>query len=340
MLAMMRDGGPVAFDVLYRRHVAAALFVARAQTDNASDADDVVSEAFAAIFQALSEGKGPDQFFRSYLLTAVRRIAHDRNRKARRTQAVGDDELLDSVAVDANAVLDAFESSTMAKAFKSLPERWQAALWHVDIEGLKPAAAAPFIGVTPNGVSSFVIRAREGLRQAYLQNHIKASDDACLEFSTQLGKYVRGGLKRTSHEKVTAHLAGCPRCTALLMELNDVQAGMKVSVFPLVAGIVFTPAVATGIFPGTVLEAFLPGGMLSEPFPLSLPPSFPYSFSEWQIPRLVVFYDTIRGNWDPRSVCRMQPATSPRRATALFSAATARRDFIRESIEEPTILLE
>ncbi|MHA7199684.1 SpaH/EbpB family LPXTG-anchored major pilin [Arthrobacter alkaliphilus] len=265
---MMRDGDPAAFDVLYRRHVAAARFVARAQTDNPSDAEDVVSEAFASIFQALSEGKGPDQFFRSYLLTAVRRIAHDRNRKARRTQAVGDDEFLDSVAVDEDTVLEAFESSTMAKAFRSLPERWQAALWHVDIEGLKPAAAAPFIGLTPNGVSSLVIRAREGLRQAYLQNHISVSgDDPCVEFSSQLGKYVRDGLKRTSRERIAAHLEECPKCTALLVELNDVQAGMKAFVFPWVAGIVFTPAVAAGFLPGTaLLETLGPEGVFSDPF--------------------------------------------------------------------------
>ncbi|MCZ9882116.1 SpaH/EbpB family LPXTG-anchored major pilin [Arthrobacter sp. B2a2-09] len=268
IMAMVRDGDASAFDVLFQRHVAAAQFVARAQTDNASDADDVVSEAFASIFQALTEGKGPDQFFRSYLLTAVRRIAYDRNRKARRTQVVGDVDALDTVAVDADTVLDAFESNTMAKAFKSLPERWQAALWHVDIEGLKPAAAAPFIGLSPNGVSSLVIRAREGLRQAYLQNHINvASDDSCVEFSSQLGKYVRGGLKRASHEKVKAHLDECPKCTAVLVELNDVQAGMRALVFPLVVGVVFTPAVTAGFFPGSVLlEALLPGGVLPEPF--------------------------------------------------------------------------
>ncbi|MFF2299917.1 SpaH/EbpB family LPXTG-anchored major pilin [Arthrobacter sp. NPDC058127] len=268
IMAMVRDGDFSAFDVLFQRHVAAAQFVARAQTDNASDADDVVSEAFASIFQALTEGKGPDQFFRSYLLTAVRRIAYDRNRKARRTQVVGDVDVLDTVAVDADTVLDAFESSTMAKAFKSLPERWQAALWHVDIEGLKPAAAAPFIGLSPNGVSSLVIRAREGLRQAYLQNHISLdSDDPCAEFSSQLGKYARGGLKRASYEKVTAHLEECPKCTAVLMELNDVQAGMRALVFPLVVGVVFTPEVTAGFLPGTVLlETLLPGGVLREPF--------------------------------------------------------------------------
>lgn len=35
----------------------------------------------------------------------------------------------------------------------------------------------------------------------------------------------------------------------------------------------------------------------------------------------------------------MQPVTSPRIATAYSSAWTARRDFIRESVEYPTIRL-
>lgn len=257
IMAMVRGGDASAFDVLYRRHAAAAKYVARTQADNVSDADDVVSEAFASIFQALTEGKGPDQFFRSYLLTAVRRIAHDRNRKARRTQAVGDESSLDTVAVDTDRVLEAFESSTMVKAFTSLPERWQAVLWHVDIEGLKPAAAAPFIGLSANGVSSLAIRAREGLRQAYLQSHIGlASDDSCFEYSSQLGKYARDGLKRTSREKVKAHLETCSKCTAVLVELNDVQSSMRAVVFPLVAGVVFTPTVAAGYLPP---EALAPG---------------------------------------------------------------------------------
>gem|GEM_PF-4653120 len=38
-------------------------------------------------------------------------------------------------------------------------------------------------------------------------------------------------------------------------------------------------------------------------------------------------------NCDPLSVWTMQPATSPRRATALCSAVVASRDFIRESMQ-------
>jgi len=43
--------------------------------------------------------------------------------------------------------------------------------------------------------------------------------------------------------------------------------------------------------------------------------------------------DQLNPPCDPRSVCKMQPATSPRRATALLSAVVAKRDFIRASMQ-------
>ncbi|MFP3579748.1 sigma-70 family RNA polymerase sigma factor [Arthrobacter sp. fls2-241-R2A-200] len=248
IIALVRQGVTDAFNVLYERHLKVAQYVARAQTDNPSDADDVVAESFAAIFQLLREGKGPNEFFRSYLLTVVRRTAHDRNRKARRMATAADDAILDTAVTDSDPVLSDLESTIMAKAFKSLPERWQAVLWHVDIEGLKPAAAAPLVGLTPNGVSSLAIRAREGLRQAYLQQHISQTvDAACGEFASQLGRYARNALKRTSQEKVSAHLETCAKCTALLIELNDVQGGMRAVLIPLITGIAFTPGVAASL---------------------------------------------------------------------------------------------
>ncbi|MDR6986885.1 RNA polymerase sigma factor (sigma-70 family) [Paenarthrobacter nitroguajacolicus] len=248
IISLVRQGITDAFDVLYQRHMKVAQSVARSQTDNPSDADDVVAESFATIFQLLREGKGPEEFFRSYLLTIVRRTAHDRNRKARRMPTADDDAILDAPVVDKDHLLSDLESSMMAKAFKSLPERWQAVLWHLDIEGLKPAAAAPFVGLTPNGVSALALRAREGLRQAYLQQHISRTvDEACDEYASQLGKYARNALKRTSKEKVGNHLESCAKCTALLIELNDIQGGMRSILFPLLTGITFTPAAAAAL---------------------------------------------------------------------------------------------
>lgn len=244
LVEQVRSGQLASFEKLYDRHRSAARHVASAQADNAADVDDVVADAFAYILHSLAAGKGPDTFFRAYLLTAVRRIAHKHNQAATRASVTGDNFVLDSTHVDIDQVISEFESSAIAGAFATLPTRWQEVLWYVDIEGMKPAAASPLLGVTPNAISSLVLRARERLRQAYLQNHVgSAVGEVCEEYSNQLGAYARNGLGSRSMGKVRAHLDTCAKCTALLLDLNDMQSAMRGVIFPLVAGIAFTGAI-------------------------------------------------------------------------------------------------
>ncbi|WP_044568734.1 sigma-70 family RNA polymerase sigma factor [Arthrobacter sp. M2012083] len=247
LVLRVRSGDQGAFASLFDRHRDMARYVAAGQVDNRADIEDIVSEAFVSIHQALMRGKGPDTFFRAYLLTAVRRIAQAHNRMAARSLPVSDSFVLDRVEDPADPAVVGFESSTVAAAFKSLPERWQEVLWYVDIEGMKPAAASEVLGITPNGVSSLAIRAREGLRQAYLQGHIKGSTGKeCEGYADQLGAYSRNGLSRRAHQKVQVHLESCSKCTALLLDLHDVQSAMRAIIFPLVAGVALTSA-APGI---------------------------------------------------------------------------------------------
>jgi RNA polymerase sigma factor (sigma-70 family) len=234
LIAAVRSGDTAAYAALYQRHQPAAHFAARSHADNPSDADDIVAEAFTSVFASLADGKGPDEFFRAYLLTVVRRTAHARNRLASRALPTDNDSTLDTAVTDVDPVLEAFESGTMARAFHSLPERWQSVLWYMDVEQLKPAAAAPFVGLSANGTSSLLIRAREGLRQAYLQHHIApAEEDSCAGYRDLLGKHARNKLSSSQAVKFEAHLDDCLTCTALLFELRDLQASMRLAFVPL-----------------------------------------------------------------------------------------------------------
>lgn len=187
LISLVRSGDTDAFGVLYERHHSIALAVARKNSDNLSDAEDAVAEAFSSVLQTLNAGKGPVSFFRAYLLTAVTRIAHRRNVSAGKVTATDDAAVLDRVSADPDSVLADFESDAVAKAYQALPERWQAVLWYTDVEGMKPAAVAPILGLSANGVSALAIRAREGLRKAYLQNHVSAAEnDSCADYSAKL----------------------------------------------------------------------------------------------------------------------------------------------------------
>lgn len=242
LITAVRRGDTASFGVLFARHSGAATAVARRYLP-ASDADDAVAGAFEKVLGVLRAGKGPDVAFRAYLFTVVRRRAVEMLERGRRAAPTDDDHVFESavgpLASSEDPALKGFEDSTVARAFQALPERWRSVLWYTDIEGLAPADVAPALGMTPNAVSALAYRAREGLRQAYLQAHLAdvADDDVCARTNAQLGAYVRGGLSRRESTRVEEHLEDCARCRAVALELGDLAAGMRATVAPLVVGL-------------------------------------------------------------------------------------------------------
>lgn len=251
LLAGVRAGESAAFGVLFERHAAAARRVASMYSAVPSDVDDIVSESFARVLKILQEGGGPDLAFRAYLFTVVRRTGLDLIRKAKR---IAPDDVADcdakigySASSDEPTLTD-FEHSVVADAFKSLPERWQVVLWYTEIEKKAPAEVAPLLGLSPNGVAALAYRAREALRQAYLQQHLATTEDvSCLAVSEHLSAYVRGGLTKREHAKVEAHIKQCSRCEPLVAELEDVNRGLRSIVAPLVLGLIGLGALETSL---------------------------------------------------------------------------------------------
>jgi RNA polymerase sigma factor (sigma-70 family) len=236
LIAAVRDGDTSAYGSLFQRHVEAATRLARALT-RSGEADDLVSDAFLKVLAVLQDGRGPDEAFRAYLLTAVRRLHLDRVRAVARTRPTDDQQVLDRGVPFEDAVSAAFENDAAARAFASLPERWQLVLWHLEVEGQKPAAVAPLLGMTPNSVSALAYRAREGLRAAYLESHAaEVTDETCRAVTPLLGGYVRQTLSARDTGKVERHLDGCRRCTGVHLELVEVNQNLRALLAPAVLG--------------------------------------------------------------------------------------------------------
>lgn len=228
----VRAGDSGAFEQLYREHRAAAYNLGRQLARCSADVDDLVSVTFTKVLVALHEGRGPDSDtgFRAYLLTALRHTAYD---KAKQDKPV---VLTPDVTVAApkatvvpfrDTAVARLERSLAAKAFSRLPHRWQTVLWHTEIKGRNPAEVAPLLGLTANGVAALALRAREGLRQAYLQQHVTADHADCRPTVHQFGRWLRGGLRKREHQAVCAHIDACRRCRALVAELVDVAGGLS-----------------------------------------------------------------------------------------------------------------
>ncbi|SFT02096.1 sigma-70 family RNA polymerase sigma factor [Saccharopolyspora flava] len=265
LIEAVRDGDTGAYGVLYERHVAAAYAMARQVTKSSAEADDVVSEAFAKVLDLLRDQRGPTSAFRAYVLTAVRHAAYDRTRKQQRLQYADDLETVPNIDVSQpfrDTAVEGEDRSLIAAAFARLPERWQMVLWHVEIEGESPAKVAPLLGMTPNGVSALAYRAREGLKQAFLQVHLSkldAEQEQCRASVERLGAWTRGGLSKRETAQVEAHLDDCDRCRALAAELAEVNGALRVFVAPLVLG---GGATATGYLAAVGAGGVLGGGAI------------------------------------------------------------------------------
>ncbi|KQW48403.1 hypothetical protein ASC77_06480 [Nocardioides sp. Root1257] len=259
LISAVRAGDVAAYGELFARHVDAARRLGR-QLVPGPDVDDLVSEAFTKVLGVLQRGGGPDLAFRAYLLTAVRRVHVDRIRAASRLHTTDDLTPFDPGVPFRDTAVEGFESAAAARAFASLPERWQLVLWHTEVEEQKPAEVAPLLGMTPNAVSALAYRAREGLRQAYLSMHAgDLDDDACERTRAELGAYVRGGLSRRDATRVEQHLQECRACTALYLELIEVNSNLRALLAPLLLGgaaaayVAAGGATATGVAHGVLL---------------------------------------------------------------------------------------
>lgn len=249
LIGRMRSGDDTAYEELYRRHADAVRRYARTCCRDAHTADDLTAEVFARMLQAVRRGSGPEYAVRAYLLTSVRRVAAGWTQSAKREQLVddfavfaaqsarpaevSDDDTLD-LGADVRAMHEAEQSMAM-QAFRSLPERWQAVLWHTEVEDESPSEVAMLFGLDANGTRVLASRAREGLKQAYLQAHVSAtltSDEECARYADQLGTYARRRLRTRAERGLRKHLEECAQCRLAALQIEEV-AGSIPAVVPI-----------------------------------------------------------------------------------------------------------
>ncbi|WP_405851632.1 sigma-70 family RNA polymerase sigma factor [Streptomyces sp. NBC_00090] len=255
-------GDASALSELYTRHQPAVLAYARTFVRDPHTAEDLASEAFARTIRAVRAGKGPEAAWRPYLLSVVRHTAADWADSARRTEliedferwfdawggAVGNSTDEADTQSSETRMLELEDRSMILRAFRSLPDRWQAALWHSVVEGDTTARTGALLGVSPSGVASLTARAREGLREAYLSAHAESSSrsEGCRRYSALLGAAIRrpGGRE---HRLLKRHLDSCAHCRHAVVELTDLNQRLR-AVLPAALLLWGGPAYLAGRF--------------------------------------------------------------------------------------------
>lgn len=166
LVRLAARGDAEAFGELYRRHSGPAWRLAQAVS---ADKDAAVAAFRDGFIKAVRAGRfgrrGPTGLaFRPHLLSAVYKSAidqsYDRGPVAATRRAVTRDP--DAALADA--------------AFRSLPERWRAAVWLSDVENLDTDRLAAVLGVSNAVAEQLVARGRRGLAGRYAQSHRDAPE--------------------------------------------------------------------------------------------------------------------------------------------------------------------
>jgi RNA polymerase sigma factor (sigma-70 family) len=252
LITLVRAGDSAAYEELFRRHRDVAIRYARRISDT-QRAEDLCAEAFTKIFDLLQRGKGPDVAFRAYLLTTVRTSHLNTLRRLSREELVPDHEPVGRMMPVIEDPDARFDQRAICRAFAQLPERWQAALWLTSVEGLGHDEVSEHLGIKANAVASLAFRARAGLRQAYLAEHLlETSDPGCRTTVEQLPSYYRDRLSPRRRHKVEDHLDHCAACTKAALELSDVDSRLGALLAPLALGGFALSGVTAGAGLGTL----------------------------------------------------------------------------------------
>lgn len=227
LISAVRRGEVDAYAQLYRRHEEPARRTAQLWAGDHADHQDLVAEAFVRVLVAILGGGGPRDNLRPYLLVAIRNLASSAWHRERRVDRYGA-AAVGEVAPCDQVVVERWRERVVWEAFRELPPRWRAVLWHMEVDGAHPSDLAPALGLSPNGVSALAVRAREGLRKAYLQAQVpEAENPCCRTVRERMGVWLRGGLEPRKTDLLTRHLSGCAACRAVAAELAEANRELR-----------------------------------------------------------------------------------------------------------------
>jgi RNA polymerase sigma factor (sigma-70 family) len=220
----VRQGDSTAFAVLYERHLVAARRAAGGLAPTHAEREDLVAEAFARLLRVLRAGGGPGAEFRPYLITTMRNVLISWRRRDSAVSVMPDvPEVRPAIGPEV-VVSGRLHAELAAEAFARLPERWRQVLWRTEIEDETPAKVASSLGMTANGVAALAYRAREGLRQAYLDQHVPdQSRPGCRGTVPELAGWVRGRFTAQKMRRIAAHVAGCAACDEIVAGLRQLN---------------------------------------------------------------------------------------------------------------------
>ena len=225
LVALVRAGDDIAFEVLYERHIAGVLGFCRHMLGSQAEAEDAVQQAFVSAHGAMRRG-GREITFKPWLYT----IARNRCLSMLRARREQPSELPEISTAGLNEQVErSAELRELVADVQRLPEQQRAALVLSELGDLSHAEVAEVIGFEPQAIKGLVFRARAALAE---RRDARAAD--CADIRLELAAATGGGLRRG---RLRYHLESCPGCVAYLQEVKRQRKllGIALPVVPTLA---------------------------------------------------------------------------------------------------------
>jgi RNA polymerase sigma-70 factor (ECF subfamily) len=176
LMAASAAGNRAAFARLVERHMAMAWRLALRLTGDAGDAEDLVQEGFARLWNQGPRWQSGQSGVAAFLTRVITNLAIDRSRR-KRPQPMADLPDDPDPAPLADALLaEADTARAIQMCVAALPERQRAAIVLTYWEGLTGPMAAQTLDLSPKAFESLLIRARTALKGVMAAAGLSAAD--------------------------------------------------------------------------------------------------------------------------------------------------------------------
>jgi RNA polymerase sigma factor (sigma-70 family) len=251
LVARARDGDPLAFEVLFERHVPGVLSFCRHMLGCQEEGEDAVQQAFVSAHRQLVTGEGDAELrFKPWIYTVARNRCLSMLR-ARKPETVQLTERADTAGLT-ETVAARDDLRLLLGDLRRLSDEQRAALVLTELGDLSHAEVATVLGCEESAVKGIVFRAR-----ASLTERRAARDADCTEIRAQLAVVKGGALRRGL---LRHHLHDCEGCSAYLEEVRRQRAQLAL-ILPVGPTLALKQGVIGGIGGGTTVGAGLATGL-------------------------------------------------------------------------------
>jgi RNA polymerase sigma factor (sigma-70 family) len=210
-------------------------------TFSREDAEDITSEAFMRVYDAI-QGRDVSSFnLQAYLYKTARNLSF-KSIERREREGLTMEEALEVPQPDASAdpqtaaLIGEQRASVLAVA-GSLTEEQQSALLLRELEGLPYDTIAQVLDSNPNAVGALLSRARLRFREVYRMSQAQTQDipDPCVALLPAFSRYIDNEATPAEVQKLQEHLSSCPICNANLASMQEASVTYRslVPVLPL-----------------------------------------------------------------------------------------------------------